>query len=137
MAHVFTTRRPNRASQGALAALDFGLQVRFETQPAQRTIFSGAQELPVQDLTSDLAEMVSELRVRSFALRHELEHLTSALQVNLDCGFWPLARRAAFDLAGLLASARKRHLADPELCLRAADAARHIADLCSQEEVAR
>jgi hypothetical protein len=130
MSHVFTTRRPSRASLGAL---DFGLQVRIETHPAQRTIFSSAQELPVQDLTSELAEMVSELRVRSFALRGQLEHVTSALQVNVDCGFWPLARRAALDLAGLLGSARKRHLADPELCIRGTHAARHVADLCSQE----
>ena len=133
MSHAFTTRRPSRASLGSLAALDFGLQVRIEARPAQRTIFSSAEELPVQDLTSELAEMVSELRVRSFSLRGQLEHVTSALQVNVDCGFWPLARRAALDLAGLLGSARKRRLADPELCVRGANAARHIADLCSQE----
>jgi hypothetical protein len=133
MSHVFTTRRPSRASLGALTALDFGLQVRIETRPAQRTIFSAAEELPVQELTSELAEMVSELRVRSFALRHELEHVTSALMVNVESGFWSLAQRAALDLAALLGSSRTRHLADPELCIRGAQAARHIASLCQQE----
>ena len=125
--------RPASRLLGALAALDFGLQVRIETRPAQRTIFSGPEELPVQELPSELAEMVSELRVRSFALRHELEHVTSALMVNVEYGFWALARRAALDLAGLLGQARKRRLAAPELCYRGAHAARHIADLCQQE----
>jgi hypothetical protein len=133
MSHVFTTRRPCRASLGALAALDFGLQVRVEAHPAQRTIFSSAEELPAQELTSELAEMVSELRVRSFSLRAELEQVTSALIINVHCGFWALARRAALDLASLLGSTRKRRLADPELCLRGANAARHIADLCRRE----
>jgi len=133
MSQAFTTRRPSRASYGALAALDFGLQVRVEAHPSQRTIFSTAEELPVQDLTSELAGLVSELRVRSFALRHELEQVTSALMVNVECGFWSLARRAALDLSGLLAQARKRHLADPELCVRGANAAVHIADLRAQE----
>jgi hypothetical protein len=133
MSHVFTTRRPTRASLGAMAALDFGLQVRVETCPVQRTIFSGAEDLPVQDLTSELAEMVSELRVRSFALRDELEHVTSALMLNVESGFFSLAHRAALDLATLLASPRTRRLAEPELCHRGALAARHIAALCSQE----
>ena len=133
MAHVFTTRRPTRASLGALAALDFGLQVRVETRPAQRTIFSTPEELPVQELTSELAEMVSLLRVRSFALRHELEHVTSALMVNVESGFWTLAHRAALDLAALLGSSRTECLADPALCVRGAQAARSIADLCQQE----
>jgi hypothetical protein len=133
MSRVFTTRRPSRASLGASVALDFGLQVRIETRPAQRTIFSGAQNLTAQELTSELAEMVSWLRVRSFALRHELEHVTSALMVNVESGFWSLAHRAALDLAALLGSARSRRLADPELCVRGASAARQIADLCSEE----
>jgi hypothetical protein len=133
MSHVFTTRRPTRASLGATIALDFGLQVRVETRPAQRTIFSTPEELPVQELTSELAEMVSLLRVRSFALRHELEHVTSALMVNVESGFWSLARRAALDLAALLGSTRTRRLADPELCVRGAHAAHRIADLCQQE----
>ncbi len=133
MSQVFTTRRPSRASLGALAALDFGLRVRVEAHPAQRTIFSSAEELPVQELTSELAELVSELRVRSFAVRHELEQITSALIVNVESGFRSLAQRAAFDLADLLTQARQRRLADAELCLRGANAALRIADLCTQE----
>ena len=133
MPQLFTTRRPTRPSLGALAALDFGLQVRIEARPAQRTIFSSAEELPVQELTSELAEMVSSLRVRSFALRHELEQLTSALILNVESGFWTLAHRAALDLAALLGSSRTRCLADPELCSRGANAARRIASLCQQE----
>ena len=133
MSQVFTTRRRSRASFGALTALDFGLRVRIETSPAQRTIFSGSEELPVQDLTSELAELVSELRVRSFALRHELEQVTSALMVNVECGFWSLAERAALDLAAVLTEARKRRLADQELCVRGAHAAYRIAGLCAQE----
>jgi hypothetical protein len=113
--------------------LDFGLQVRIETRPAQRTIFSTPEQLPVQELTSELAEMVSELRVRSFALRHDLEHVTSALMVDVESGFWSLAHRAALDLAAVLGSSRTRRLADPELCVRGAQAARHVADLCTQE----
>ena len=77
--------------------------------------------------------MVSELRVRSFALRHELEQVTSALLVNVRCGFWPLARRAAIDLGDLLAFARKRRLADPELCIRGAGGAFRVAELCGRE----
>ena len=77
--------------------------------------------------------MISELRVRSFALRHELEQLTSALLVNIRCGFWPLARRAAIDLGDSLACARKRRLADAELCIRGANCALRLADLCARE----
>jgi len=132
MSHVFTTRRPASASPGALAALDFGLQVRVKARPAQRTIFSSAEEFPVQELTSELAEMVCSLRVRSFALRHELEHVTEALMLNVR-GFWPLAQRAALDLSSLLTQARQRHLADPELSFRAAHGALHIARVCAQE----
>jgi hypothetical protein len=133
MSHVFTPRRHTPPSPGTLAALDFGLRVRVDIHPAQLTIFSGAEELPVHELTSELAELVSHLRVRSFALRHELEQATSALQVNVDCAFWTLAQTAALDLAALLREARRRHLADPELSLRAANAAVRIADLCSRE----
>jgi hypothetical protein len=133
MSDVFTTRRPARASLGALTALDFGLQVRIDTRPAQRTLFSTPKELPVQDSTSELAHLVSCLRVRSFALRHELEQLTSALLMNVESGFWVLAHRAALDLAALLGSSRTQCLADPALCVRGAQMARHIADLCQQE----
>lgn len=126
----FTTRRPSPA---ALMALDFGLRVRVEATFQQRTIFSGAENLSARDLTSELSEMVSSLRVRSFALRGELEQVTSALMVNLDCGFLPLARRAALDLGGLLAYAGKRRLADDELCLRGANCAFRIAELLAKE----
>jgi hypothetical protein len=114
-------------------ALDFGLRVRVEAQPQQRTIFSGADKLSAQQLTSELAEMVSSLRVRSFALRGQLEEITCALQVNVACGFWPLAQRAALDLGALLSQARRRHLADAELAERGAQCAWRIADLCGSE----
>ena len=77
--------------------------------------------------------MVSALRVRSYGLRAQLEEVTSALMVNVECGFWPLARRAAQDLAGLLVQARTRHLAEPELCSGAANCAYRIADICGRE----
>jgi hypothetical protein len=128
-AHRFGTRH---SSPSALAALDFGLRVRLDTQPSQRTIFSGAENLSAQELITELSEMVSSLRVRSFALRAELEQVTSALMVNAECGFWPLARRAAMDLGGLLASTGKRRLADPELSVRGARCAFRIADLLAQ-----
>jgi hypothetical protein len=131
---TFTARRPgSRASSFGLAALDFGLRVRVEAHPAQRSIFSGADRLTVQELTSELAELVLSLRVRSFSLRYELEQVTSALLTNVECGFWPLARRAALDLSGTLSLARKRRLAEPELCYRAANAAEHVAELCAAE----
>jgi len=56
--------------------------------------------------------MVRELRVRSFTLRHQLEQVTDALLVNLRCGFWIQARRAALDLGDLVAWARTRRLAE-------------------------
>ena len=133
MSHSRYSPRPFRPSPAALQALDFGLQVRVEARSSQRCIFEGAQSLSVQDLVSELSEMVSRLRVRSFALRAELEQVTSALMVNVDCGFSPLARRAALDLGGLLDHARKRHLADAELCRRGAGCAFHIADLLGKE----
>jgi hypothetical protein len=127
------TFTPRRSTPGALAALDFGLRVRVEAHPDQRSIFSGAENLSASELTAELAEMVSELRVRSFALRAQLEHVTSALLVNLDHGFTPLARRAALDLAGLLGLAAKRRFADQELSIRGANAALRIAELLAQE----
>jgi hypothetical protein len=131
MSAHFTARRPG--SSGALSALDFGLTVRVEARPAQRTIFASAEKLPVQKLTSELSLLVSELRVRSFALRYELEQLTSALVHSVECGFWPQARRAALDLSGALVLARKRRLADMELCIRGANAALRVAELCERE----
>ena len=128
--HSFSAPRPRR-SPAALAALDFGLPVR--AQLPQPTLFSGAADLSLQELTSELSLMVSELRVRSFALRHEIEQLTSALLVNVRCGFWPLARRAAIDLGDALAFAGKRRLADAERCLRGSRCAFRIAQLCAGE----
>jgi hypothetical protein len=77
--------------------------------------------------------MISELRVRSFSVRHEIEQVTDALLVNVRCGFWPLAERAALDLGDLLAYARRRRLADAELCVRGSRCALQIARLCAQE----
>jgi len=126
----FSAPRPRR-SPYALAVLDFGLPVRARLP--QPTLFSGAEDLSLQELTSELALLVSELRVRSFALRHELEQLTSALLVNIRCGFWPLARRAAIDLGDSLVFAGKRRLADAELCLRSGTYAFRIAELVAGE----
>ena len=115
MSHSRNTPRPFRPSPAALQALDFGLRVRVETHSSQRCIFSGAESLSVQDLVSEVSELVSSLRVRSFALRSELERVTSALMVNVDCGFRPLAQRAALVLGDLLTtSAGKRRLTDPD-----------------------
>jgi hypothetical protein len=126
-------RYPSRLSSRALIALDYGLGVRVDRHPLQRTIFSGAENLSLQELTSELSEMVSELRVRSFALRAELEEAASALLLNVQCGFWPLAERAALDLGSLLEIGRKRRFTDPELAFRGARCAYRIADLCGKE----
>jgi hypothetical protein len=131
-AHSLFAPRPHR-SAATLAALDVGLAVRIEAHPSQRTLFSGAENLSLQKLASELSLMVSELRVRSFVVRSELEQLVSALLVNLRCGFWLLARRAAIDLGDSLAFARKRRLVDAELCIRAANCALRIAELCQKE----
>jgi len=124
--------RPSRPSLPALA-LDLGFRVRIEAHPSQRSIFSGAEDFLAQDLVSELAEMVASLRVHSFALRAELEQVTSALMVNVECGFLSLADRAALDLGGLFASAGKHRLADPEFAVRSASAAFRIADLFVRE----
>jgi hypothetical protein len=129
MSH-FTPRHRRKPSFGAL---DFGLRVRLETEADQRPIFAGSDSLSIQQLTSELSDMLSGLRIRSFALRGQIEHVTSALMVNVDCGFWPLARRAALDPGGLLASVGKRRFADPELCIHGANCALRIADLISRE----
>ena len=133
MSHVSAARPRLHGSSAAAAALDFGLRVRVETHPAQRNIFSGAERLSVRELTSEVAGLVSSLRVRSFSLRYELEQVTSAPVTNVECGFWPLARRAALDLSGTLSLARKRRLAEAELCYRAANAAERVAELCVAE----
>jgi hypothetical protein len=124
--------RGARPSLACYQALDFGLRVRIDLDPRQRTIFSGAENLSASQLTSELAQMVSGFRVRSFRLRAELEEVTVALQVNVECGFSALARRAALDLASLLASARKRRLADSELCFHGTNCALRIAELCEE-----
>jgi hypothetical protein len=133
MSHVFTARPRSQASPAAAVALDFGLRVRVDGRGDQRPLFSGAENLSLQELCSELSLMISELRVRSFGVRHELEQLTEALLVNGRCGFWPLARRAAIDLGDLLAHARRRRLADAELCYRGSRCAEHIAQLCARE----
>ena len=133
--HVPSSLRPSPLQAVPRRAPGLGLRprVRVEAHSSQRSIFSGAESLSVQDLVSELSELVSSLRVRSFALRVELEQVTSALMVNVDCGFAPLARRAALDLGDLLASAGKRRLADAELSVRGANAAFRIADLLGRE----
>jgi len=133
MSHVYTARPRPQASPAAAVALDFGLRVRVDSHVDQRTLFSGAENLSLQELCSELSLMISELRVRSFAVRYELEQLTAALLVNVRCGFWPLARRASVDLGDLLAHVRRRRLADAELCVRGSRCAFHIAQLCAQE----
>jgi hypothetical protein len=133
MSHVFTARPRPQASPAAAVALDFGLRVRVTAHLDQRTLFAGAENLSLQELCSELSLMISELRVRSFAVRHELEQLTEALLVNVRCGFWPLARRAAVDLGDLLAHARQRRLAAAELCYRGSRCALRIAELCARE----
>jgi hypothetical protein len=114
-----------------LIGLDFG--VRVETRSLQRTLFSGADRLSAQGLVSELAETVSSLRVYSYALRGQLEQITYALQANVAWGSWRFARRAALDLSGLLGQAAKRQLAGRELCIRGANCALRIAELCSAE----
>ena len=63
--HAFAPRRSPRPA--AVAALDFGLRVRINVCAEQRSIFSGAENLSAQELTSELAALVGELRVHSFA----------------------------------------------------------------------
>jgi len=124
----FTTRR----SAASLVALDFGLEVRVRSS-RQRPLFSGAESLSLRELVSELSQMVSLLRVRSFSLRFEIERVTTALLTNVECGFWLLAQHAAVDLGDLLAEARRRRLADAELCLRGSSCASRIAELSAQE----
>ena len=133
MAHAHTARPRSQASPAAALALDFGLRVRVDAHTPQRTLFSRAENLSLQELCSELASMVSQLRVRSFTLRHQLEHVTDALLMNVRCGFWLQARRAAVDLGDLLAWSRKRRLADAELSIRGTHCAFRIAELCAKE----
>jgi hypothetical protein len=132
MSFRFTARR-SRPSPAAGSALDAGLEVRVEAHVAQRPIFAGAESLSASQLGSELAELVSSLRVRSFALRARLEEATTALLRNLECGSLRYARCAALDLAGLLGQARRRRLAEAELSVRGAHAALRVAELCERE----
>jgi hypothetical protein len=133
MSHVYTARPRPQASPPAAFALDFGLRVRIAGDAPQRRLFSGAENLSLRELCSDLGLLISELPVRSFTLRHQLEQVTEALLVNVRCGFWLQAQRAAVDLGDLLAWARKRRLAEAELCVRGSHCAFHIAELCAKE----
>jgi hypothetical protein len=126
-----TRKTSRRWSPGASFALDVGLRVRVESSPRQGCIFSGAENLSARQLTSELAELVSGLRVHSFSLRHALERTMSALMINVECGFWKLARNAALDLALLLTDAKA--FAHPELCSRGCRCAQRIAALCGEE----
>ena len=132
MSHVYTAR-PSQASPAAAIALDLGLRVRIDGHADQGTLFCGTENLSLRELCSELALMISALRIRSFVLRRELEQVTDALLVDVRCGFWPLAHRAAVDLGDLLAHARRRRLADAELCVRGSRCAFHIARVCAQE----
>ena len=128
--HPYDTRYLLRT----LTGLDFGLHVRIH-RSGQRTIFTGADAFSVEQLTSELAEMISSLRVYSYPLRSNLERVTTALQHNVESGSWRFARRAALDMSGILAQAGKQGLASRGLCLRGANAALRIADLCGRGEV--
>jgi hypothetical protein len=125
---AFSTRR----SPASLVALDFGLEVRVRSS-RQRPLFCGAENLSLRELVSELSQMVSSLRVRSFSLRFEIERVTTALLTNVDCGFWLLAEHAARDLGDLLAEARRRRLADAELCDRGSSCAWRIAERVARE----
>lgn len=116
-----------------LIGLDFGLRVRIETRSPQLTLFSAPERLSARQLTSEVAELVSSLRVWSFSLRGQLEQVTQALMINVECGFSSLARLAALDLADLLSEARLRNLADSGLCHRGERSALRIAELCRKE----
>jgi hypothetical protein len=86
MSQLHTARPRPQAPSAAAVALDFGLRVRLDGHGDQRTLFSGAENLSLQELCTELGLMISELRVRSFSLRHELEQVTEALLVNVRCG---------------------------------------------------
>ena len=116
-----------------LSGLDVGLRVRIGRTQSQGAIFAGAENLSVQALTSELAEMVSGLVVYSYALRGQLEQVTFALQANVQSRSWSYARRAALDLAGLLAQAQKQHSGVRSRAARGANCALRIAELCEKE----
>lgn len=113
--------------------LDFGLRVRIQVRITQRPLFPGSDDLSVLLLTAELAELVSSLRVYSYALRASLENITTAVQVNVQSAAWIYARRAALDLAGQISLARRQRLAPPEPSLRAEQVALRVAELCQAE----
>jgi hypothetical protein len=115
-----------------LTGLDFGLRVRVHTRVAQRTLFSGDDNASAQELTTELARMVGSLRVYRYELRAELEEIISAVQINVQGGEWCFARRAAFDLADVLARAHRRRLIAGSRASRCAQLALRLADLCQR-----
>lgn len=122
-----------RATLRALTGLDFGLRVRVDFQSPQRIMFKGVENPPARQLISELAQEIASLRAYSYAMRGQLEQATSALQLNAACGSWRYARRTALDLEDLLLEAHRRRLANAEICLRSAEAAARIAELCREE----
>jgi hypothetical protein len=116
-----------------LTGLDFGLRVRVQLRPRQRTILSVSDNLTAQSLVSELAEIVSGLTVYSYAVRGRLEQLVHALQSNIEFGSWSYARRAALDLAALLANAKKRGWLRGSQAITGAQCALRLADLCGRE----
>ena len=123
----------SRQALAALSGLDFGLRVHVQLRPGQRAILAGPENTSLQELTSELAELISSLRVYSYAFRGHLEQVTSALQLNVACASWRYARRAALDLAGILAQAQKRRLVKSSLAVEGTHRAFHIAELCARE----
>ena len=61
-------------------------------------------------------------RLNEKGIRHDVRR-------NIECGFWLWARRAATDLAGILASCANNRLADAQLSICGMNAALRIADL--------
>jgi hypothetical protein len=80
---------------------------------------------------------VSSLRVYSYAVRGQLEQVVYALQSNVSGGEWFFAKRAALDLAGILALAQKRGQVKGSAAVRAANAALRIAELLDRQRVVR
>jgi hypothetical protein len=124
--HLGDARRVLRV----LTGLDFGLRVRVHTRVAQRTLFSGEDNACAQELTTELARLIGSLRVYRYELRAELEDIISAVQINVQAGEWSFARRAAFDLADVLARAQRRRLIAGTRASRCAELALRLADLC-------
>jgi hypothetical protein len=71
--------------------------------------------------------------VYSYALRGQLEQVTCALQMNVQSRSWSYARRAALDLAGVLALAQKRRQVLDSRAVGGANCALRIAELCARE----